>query len=1623
VLGVTTAERQQLASLYNVGQTLWRTPIAHLSSWDPNWNIFPPDDAQTPDSVPDPQPPDPKVDKEVCPIPVASIIESQNQVLGEAVGLTGTPFSLNYRSDRVRGRKAPYTLTIPLSGASVPASLESIILQVKVAGQFYSQTFDRFTTNQTTTFTWDGKEYGREVQGARLAAVRVGYTYKGVYKQTSRFGGPGGKGIGSVTGDVARQNLTLWGPTHIVSVGGFDFRGVGLGAWSLNVHHVYDVNAKVLYLGSGDRRSTNAIAAPITTVAGGGSGGDGGPATAASLSFPRGVAVGPDGSFYIADTNNISVRKVVPDDTITTIAGPTSLGDPEGVAVGPDGSVYIADGSNNRIRRVGPDGIITTVAGNGSNASNGDGEPAIAASIGYPQAVAVGPDGSFYISASPYDTIRRVGTDGIITTIAGNGGNAHTGDGGPATAASLASPVGIAAGYDGSLYIVEAVGYIRRVGPEGIITTVAGNGGAGYSGDGGPATAASIGNPWGIAVGPDGSLYIADSAFQSSRIRRVGPDGIITTFAGNGVAGFSGDGGSATAASLFQPRGVAVGPDGSFYIADFGNSRIRAVRPALPGFTASDLYIASEDGAELYHFDSAGRHLRTLNTLTGAELYHFDYDANGRLSTVTDGDSNKTAINHDPSGVPTSIVGSFGQQTTLSVDANGYLHTISDPAGDIFTMIYASDGLLTGFTDPNNNSSSMKYDPLGRLALDTDPAGGFTTLTRTEADRSYTASLTTALNRTTLYQVETQTTGNERSVTTFDDGTQTKLLTGTDGSQNTTWADGTVVNLLQGPDPRFSMQTPLPKSSSITMGGVTSTLTTERTANLADPLNPLSLNNLTDKLTVNGRTFTSSFDPASKTFTSTTAAGRQSTTTIDGQGRVTQAQVAGLLATTLSYTNGRVASLSQGTGADQRTIIFGYDNSTGFLTTITDPLNHVLNLQSDAAGRITKVTLADGRLIAYGPDAYGNLKSLTPPGQPVHSFAYNSINRMSLYTPPTVAGTGNTIYDYDADRRIATITRADNSFIKFGYDCCLKKVTIGRGVYTYTPDPAMTGHLKSIQAPDSGLLTYSYKNGWLETTNWSGAVAGSMTEEPDANLRLGSVSVSEGQTINFTYDDDGLVTRIGNLQAGNMILTRDPQKGGLVNQISCGSAEREVFSHNDFGEFTGVSVTCNGTRLIFSEVITRDKLGRVAHKVETIASPSGGAATTTIYDYVYYPTGELHEVDQNGTPFATYQYDSNGNRTSVSHGSVITAARPCDAQDRLPGYGNAAYTYTSNGELQTMSAANGSQTLKYDELGNLLSVSLPDNTLIEYIIDGQNRRVGKKVGGALKQGFLYQDQLRPIAVLDGNNQLVYANSSNVPAYMIKTGVTYRILTDQVGSVRLVCDVATGKIAQRIDYDEFGNVLTDTNPGFQAFGFAGGLYDVDTKLVHFGARDYDPNTGRWTAKDPVLFASGDTNLYGYVLNDPVNMIDFTGLYARVCRLGNTVMINIPIHFYGPGATKQRISRWSRAIETAWTDIFGPYNVQTSVTAGPENQVQIPIGNSTAEVWGEDIGRWPSERPNATIAHEAGHLMGLLDTYDPVDRKTPLPGFENDIMSNKFRKPSAFDILLIILSHNNACPCEP
>jgi RHS repeat-associated protein len=312
--------------------------------------------------------------------------------------------------------------------------------------------------------------------------------------------------------------------------------------------------------------------------------------------------------------------------------------------------------------------------------------------------------------------------------------------------------------------------------------------------------------------------------------------------------------------------------------------------------------------------------------------------------------------------------------------------------------------------------------------------------------------------------------------------------------------------------------------------------------------------------------------------------------------------------------------------------------------------------------------------------------------------------------------------------------------------------------------------------------------------------------------------------------------------------------------------------YNAFGELQSIAVT-HGSNTLYTIGYTLDKLGRIITKTETLA----GATTTE--GFGHDDAGRLSSATRNGQT-AIYGYDANGNRI-FSNG--ITAQY--DAQDRLLVYGANTYAYTDNGELKSKTNGALTTTFTYDVLGNMTHVTLPDGVSIDYLVDGRNRRIGKKINGTLVQGFLYQDQIKPVAELDGAggivSRFVYGTRPNVPEYLIKGTQMYRIVTDHLGSPRLVVNVSDGSIVQRIDYDEWGNVINDTNPSFQPFGFAGGLYDQHTKLVRFGARDYDPETGRWTTKDPARFGGGDSNLYAYVHNAPHMYTDPYGLEVLVC----------------------------------------------------------------------------------------------------------------------------------------------
>ncbi|MEO5618656.1 MAG: RHS repeat-associated core domain-containing protein [Candidatus Eisenbacteria bacterium] len=258
-------------------------------------------------------------------------------------------------------------------------------------------------------------------------------------------------------------------------------------------------------------------------------------------------------------------------------------------------------------------------------------------------------------------------------------------------------------------------------------------------------------------------------------------------------------------------------------------------------------------------------------------------------------------------------------------------------------------------------------------------------------------------------------------------------------------------------------------------------------------------------------------------------------------------------------------------------------------------------------------------------------------------------------------------------------------------------------------------------------------------------------------------------------------------------------------------------------------------------------------------------------------------------------HHGNGNRVSATRwlpAGQDTATATYDGQDRMTRYGKGKYHWNASGELARRIVPNGAgndtTTYAYDQLVNLTNVRLPmANPIVTYNVDGRNRRVARYVNGTFQRGWIWQDGLRVAGELDSTGALairyVYGSRGTVPDYLARYGTTYRIIADQLGSVRMVVDVSTGAVAESLTYDAWGRVTHQRTPGFLSLGFAGRLYDQHSGLVRFGARDYDPAVGRWTCKDPVGFGGGDANLAAYCGGDPVNFIDPSGTQksAKAC----------------------------------------------------------------------------------------------------------------------------------------------
>jgi RHS repeat-associated protein len=1037
---------------------------------------------------------------------------------------------------------------------------------------------------------------------------------------------------------------------------------------------------------------------------------------------------------------------------------------------------------------------------------------------------------------------------------------------------------------DGSVYLLYSYfgfHFLGRVDVGGTFRHVAGSSSGSDLAEGIPALAAPFGsNTKAFTIGPDGSIdVLTQQNFGSSNgsspitvVRRISQDGMIRTVAGkpyNFALGTLGYDGPAANAGLSGLTSLAASPDGRLYLgisnATGTNDLIRVER-YLPGLE-DDLtqLIPSEDGREIYVFDQMGWHLQTRDALRNTVLLSIARDPSGQVVSLTDQNGLVTTIERDAEGAPTAIIGPYGHRTELSLDADGYLDRIEDPRGDAYEITWYPGGLMQSWTNRNGNTSAFTWDYDGRLVAHENAAGGDMTITETELEDGVSVTRTTPLGRGTTHTTTTDDAETITRETLFPSGVSATRVQTRKGQDTITLPDGTTVVTQLSGDPRFAMQSPVSTTTTTLPSALQRVGVRARTVALSDPDDRLSLLFSVDTTSINDKTWSRAYTAATRTEVTTSPEGRQTTSVFDAQSRLTQLSIPGDLPIHFAYdAQGRLFATNQGA----RTTTRGY-GTDGLLATVTDPLLQQTSFQRNARGDVTAEIRPDLEQTLFDYNGEQQTSLVTPPGKPAHGLAYGAFDSLVTYDPPDLAsGPAPTTYTYDLDKNLETMTQPGPRLVELGYDTAgrLDTIAFPGGLIERVYSPT-TGQLTDLLGPYTVDLDFSYDGRLMTGVSWSGDVTGSVGMIYDADFRLVSETVNFANPITFGYDLDSLLT-----QAYTLTLTRDADNGRVVAMTS--GVVAETVDYSDYGELASTVATIDGSPAL-SFAYLRDDLGRITQKTET------RDAVSRVFGYQYDPAGRLTQVTEGGDVVENYAYDANGNRLS-SLNSAGTFAATVDDQDRLLTYGSLSFTWTLNGELATKTDTSTSEVTSYgyDAMGNLLSVELPDGDVIDYLVDGMGRRVAKKVNGVLGKAWLWRGQLQPVAELDGAGNViarfVYAEGVNVPEQMITATGTYRLVKDHLGSVRLVVDETTGAVVQELVYDSWGRVLVDTNPGLQPFGFAGGLYDADTGLVRFGARDYDARTGRWNARDSVGIEVA-TSSFEYSFGNPANFADPTGDY--------------------------------------------------------------------------------------------------------------------------------------------------
>jgi RHS repeat-associated protein len=1440
---------------YQIGMTYWRAEITHFTPWDHNWPYGPPDDAvdadgdiTNDDNIPKSEP--------SC---IDSYIEPKKRIVHEDIKIAGTNLTLHYTSKRVSG----YKYIIDVSNiVSPPASAKFIIIKLEIAGKVYEKKFTPLEFKNNASFEWDGYDkLGRHLNGNVIGKISFSFEYDAIYYKANTDFEKSWAKISSVPTAIKARDSILLSKYKKISINVEDINTTNnaiANGWDIsnNMRAYKDLIQK----GNGENIKINNVSGIIQSFLGNGiesPSSEGIITENTTIYRPTFITFDNEGNMYFIEGSSIN-KITINNELIKIIGDPivnraypdnvpaieSNLGYVTSIAFDSKGNMYIAENTAHKIRKIDTNGIITTIAGTGRSSltlpKNGD--IAISTKLYYPRSVVVDKNDNVYFDN--YTVIMRINEDGTLTRFAGTGEVSSTGDGGLAINASFQGTHSLFIDKHNNMYLSEQGRDIRKIDSNGIVSTIVKRDNSlpdPKDGDVAMNSRIFINT---LIADNNGNIYFSD--FLANRIIKIDTDGIIHIIAGGKNTTLTDDNINSLDAKFGSILGLAMDNNGNLFLSDTYNSKIRKI--VFPSLNSSGQTIYSDSNNIENIFNEKGNIEKSIDKLTKKIYQEFFYDEKNKLVSIKDQFENEIQINRI-NGVTQSIIAPNGQITSLDIDINGDLKTVSYENNSTHTFNY-NNSLLEEHKKTNGQMAYYIYDNTGRIIKEIDRAGAEWLFEKEIKDSSIEYIITKPENDFIIYQDEQLNTGFTQTKTIFSNEDELIQTTSNDLKELNILSNN-VINTKKYITDFNTFQNRLSSILIRTPNNLQKNINYTNSYKLND--DDLTLLK-TQTIMANNKSTIIKNDYENGINSITTPEGRVAKEEYDINTRLITSSVSGTLTpTTYEYdSKGRV--ISQNIGS--RTTSFTY-NSRGNIDTITDARGKTSSYEYDLLDRVTKVTHPNGAVEEYKYDVSGNMTKLITPISTNHDFTYDNLDQRKSMNSPL---NKQTSYSYNGNRKLTQITRPSGKTIVNNY-------VNDRLDSTITPEATINyGYIFRNQVgtitKGNEKIEYTYDGDLLTSLTYSG-VLNQVLNYTYNNDFLPITSSYAGTTENYTYDNDGLV-----LTSGDYTLTRDTSNA-YVTKITDGSLVQNL-SYDNYAELIKVS-----DNSFTYEITSKDNSALILQKQETINN------ITKTYDYTYDDNARLIEVKKDGNVVETYSYDNNGNRTSATVNGV-TKSGYYTLDDQVEVYGDNTYTYNEDGYLSSKVTPNGTTTYSYSTLGELKEVKTPSKT-ITYKHNASNQRVAKLIDGVVVEKYLWADLTTLLAVYDGDDNLVqrfeYANS-RMPISMTQDSSKYHLHYDQVGSLKAVTD-SNHNIIKEIIYDSFGNILSDSNESFSvAFGFAGGLLDKDTNLTRFGYRDYDSFIGKWTAKDPIDFSGGDTNLYGYVLNDPVNFVDSDGLAKGV-----------------------------------------------------------------------------------------------------------------------------------------------